>query len=88
MRRVLHQKDGALFRPYIHRKREHIPEHFADGGYPVIFKDQETAPGPVALQNSPFPPIAVASRSLLKDDLDWQELQRSLASNLPPSRGR
>ncbi len=49
----LHRKNGTLFRPYIHRKKHHIPEHFADGGYPTDFKDQEAAPGPVAFAPDP-----------------------------------
>jgi hypothetical protein len=78
----LHQKDGKLFRPYIHRQKEHIPEHFADGGYPVVFKDQEAAPGLLTLRDSYSPPMSVAYHSLLTDDNDWRELQRSLAPNI------
>ncbi|HLL79281.1 MAG TPA: hypothetical protein VKT25_07270 [Ktedonobacteraceae bacterium] len=93
----LHQKDGSLFQPYIHRKRVHIPEHFADGGYPVVFKDQESAPGPVAFTGAPVPgavafadhshsaPFVVAYHSTLQDDSDWRAVRQSLAAGTQPT---
>jgi hypothetical protein len=92
----LHQKDGALFQPYIHRKKGHIPEHFADGGYPVVFKDQGGAPDPVAFTGEPVPgvaavagdpysaPFVVAYHSILKEDFDWRAVEQALADETQP----
>ena len=82
----LHQKEGPLFRPYIHRKKNHIPEHFADGGYPVVFKDQEAAPGLLSLRDSYSPPFIAAYRSILTEDDDWQALRGTLAADAQPQK--
>jgi len=77
----LHLKEGTLFRPCIHRQKGEIPDHFADGGFPVEFKDQEPPSGPVAFRNPDAASLSVDYVKLRSDDDAWKNLERSLAAD-------
>ena len=40
------RRRGRRFDRTFIAKKNHIPEHFADGGYPVVSKDQESCARP------------------------------------------